>query len=176
MLFRSDKKINAISQETTIAARSINQTANDASKVAETMNSILIANRSDIDQTIKSSKNLIASLSDVIQENKANISQTIVNVQKASKDVDDLAVQMQATVKEADKYLRSPQTANILANLDKVSTNAVEISRNLEGISKSLNDPKIILTVQQTLDSARSTFQNTQKITSDLDEIGRAHV
>ncbi len=36
---------------------------------------------------------------------------------------------------------------------------------------KHLNDPKNAVLLQQTLDSARVTFENTQKITSDLDEL-----
>ena len=166
-----DKRLDTITGETTAAAHSINQTAQDTAKVAKTMNIILSENHSDIDETIKGSRKLLSSLNEVIAQNKSNITLGISNVQKASQDIDNLALQMQSTLKQADKFLRSPEAANILANLDKVSTNAVQISHNLDGISKSLNDPKIILTVQQTLESARSTFENTQKITSDLDEL-----
>ena len=42
---------------------------------------------------------------------------------------------------------------------------------NLRDISKNINDPKNLIVLQKTLDSARATFENAQKITSDLDEI-----
>jgi len=38
-------------------------------------------------------------------------------------------------------------------------------------ISNALYSPTNLLVLQQTLDSARVTFQNAQKITSDLDEL-----
>jgi len=44
-------------------------------------------------------------------------------------------------------------------------------SANLRDISNALNSPTNLLVLQQTLDSARVTFQNAQKITSDLDEL-----
>uniref|UniRef100_A0ACD5H2C3 Uncharacterized protein n=1 Tax=Desertifilum tharense IPPAS B-1220 TaxID=1781255 RepID=A0ACD5H2C3_9CYAN len=38
-------------------------------------------------------------------------------------------------------------------------------------MSNALNSPTNIVMLQQTLDSARATFQNAQKITADLDEV-----
>ena len=38
-------------------------------------------------------------------------------------------------------------------------------------MTANLNDPKTLLMLQQTLDSARTTFQNTQKITADIDDL-----
>jgi phospholipid/cholesterol/gamma-HCH transport system substrate-binding protein len=71
--------------------------------------------------------------------------------------------------------LRSSATSlrqgDLLRNLEVLSANAVEASNNLRDISKSLNTPANVLALQQTLDSARATFQNAQKITSDLDEL-----
>jgi phospholipid/cholesterol/gamma-HCH transport system substrate-binding protein len=49
--------------------------------------------------------------------------------------------------------------------------NAAEMSENLRDVSKSISDPQVILTVQKTLDSARVTFENAQKITSDVEEL-----
>jgi len=52
-----------------------------------------------------------------------------------------------------------------------VSANAAQASANLRDISNALTGPTNLLVLQQTLDSARVTFQNAQKITSDLDEL-----
>jgi len=59
----------------------------------------------------------------------------------------------------------------LLENLETLSANAAEASTNLRDVTKTLNDPNNLLVLQQTLDSARVTFENTQKITSDLDEL-----
>jgi phospholipid/cholesterol/gamma-HCH transport system substrate-binding protein len=50
-------------------------------------------------------------------------------------------------------------------------TNAKETSENLRKISENLNNPMILLTIQQTLDSARATFENAQKITADVEQL-----
>ena len=59
----------------------------------------------------------------------------------------------------------------MLENLETLSANAAEASQQLNDITKTLNDPNNILVLQQTLDSARVTFENTQKITSDLEDL-----
>jgi phospholipid/cholesterol/gamma-HCH transport system substrate-binding protein len=58
-----------------------------------------------------------------------------------------------------------------LQNVEVLTDNAANVSANLRDISKSLNDPNNLLVVQQTLNSARATFENAQKITADLDEL-----
>jgi hypothetical protein len=59
----------------------------------------------------------------------------------------------------------------LLGNLETLSTNAATASANLRDISTALNSPTNVLVLQQTLDSARATFENAQKITADLDEL-----
>lgn len=59
----------------------------------------------------------------------------------------------------------------LIQNLETLSANAAQASANLRDVSNALNNPTNLLVLQQTLDSARVTFQNTQKITSDLDEL-----
>lgn len=59
----------------------------------------------------------------------------------------------------------------LLQNLEALSANAAQASANLRDVTKGLNDPNNVLVLQKTLDSARVTFENTQKITSDLDEL-----
>jgi len=166
-----DKNLNQISAEAVNTARSINKTARDASLVSQTFNNLLLENRTSINQTIGETKELIVSLNGVIKENRANISQSIISVQKTGIRINELADEIETTVKQADKFLNSPKSALILDNLNKVLANAAETSQNLKEISKTFNDPKTILTLQKTLESARSTFENTQKITSDLDDL-----
>jgi phospholipid/cholesterol/gamma-HCH transport system substrate-binding protein len=56
-------------------------------------------------------------------------------------------------------------------NLQTLSANAAAASTNLRNLSEAVGTPENLLLLQQTLDSARTTFQNAQKITSDLDEL-----
>ena len=59
----------------------------------------------------------------------------------------------------------------MLQNLEALSANINQASANLRDLSQALNSPANLTILQQTLDSARATFQNTQKITADLDEL-----
>ena len=58
-----------------------------------------------------------------------------------------------------------------MQNIETILNNAVETSNNLREITKTINDPATIVVLQKTLESARVTFENTQKITSDIDEL-----
>lgn len=58
----------------------------------------------------------------------------------------------------------------ITQNLGTTSENLAQISSDLKTIADELNNPTNLATLQQTLDSARVTFANTAKITSDIDQ------
>ena len=60
--------------------------------------------------------------------------------------------------------------AKISQNLGATSENLTQISEDLQEISAEFNNSANLVTLQQTLDSARVTFANTAKITSDIDE------
>ncbi|MFN7526638.1 MAG: MCE family protein, partial [Dolichospermum sp.] len=79
--------------------------------------------------------------------------------------------QLRQTVMSLSPTINRLTQGELLKNLETLSANAAEASANLKDASKTLNDPKNIVLLQQTLDAARVTFENTQKITSDLDEL-----
>ena len=54
---------------------------------------------------------------------------------------------------------------------ETLSANAAQASASLQYITTALSSPDNLLVLQKTLDSARVTFENTQKITSDLDAL-----
>lgn len=59
----------------------------------------------------------------------------------------------------------------LIQNLELLSDNAVAASANLRTLTDAVGSADNLLLLQQTLDSARTTFQNVEKITSDLDEL-----
>lgn len=63
------------------------------------------------------------------------------------------------------------QTGEFVTNLQTLSANAAEASANLRNFSGAVGSTENLLLLQQTLDSARATFQNAQKITADLDDL-----
>lgn len=89
----------------------------------------------------------------------ANLSQTAQEVSQVAKNTDQLVTRVNQTDVE-----------KISKNFETSSQNLTEISKNLLAISEELNNPTNLVTLQQTLDSARVTFANTAKITSELEE------
>ena len=63
------------------------------------------------------------------------------------------------------------EQGELLTNLETLSANAVIASENLRDVSQSVNNPDNIILLQQTLDSARSTLQNMQKVTADIEDL-----
>ena len=107
---------------------------------------------------------LVSNLNNLITNNQGALVATLNNLKETS---DDLRVAVRKLSPAIDRIAQG----QLIQNLETLSANAVEASANLRKVSSSLNDPTVILSLQQTLDSARVTFQNAQKITSDLDEL-----
>ncbi|MEB3293326.1 MAG: MlaD family protein [Synechococcales bacterium] len=78
---------------------------------------------------------------------------------------------LRATMTKLSPALDRVTSGQLIQNLETLSANAALASANLKDASKALNNPANLVLLQQTLDSARATFQNTQKLTSDLDEL-----
>lgn len=96
--------------------------------------------------------------------NQDQIADTLASIRRTSE-------QMQATVKSLDPVLKEVNQGQLIKNLETISANAAELTLNLRNFSTNLNDPSTIVLLQQLLDSARSSFENIQKITSDLDQL-----
>lgn len=102
----------------------------------------------------------------LIDENKTNFSNAIANFSQTTAEIGQL-------VENTDQLLarvNPDDVAKISENLGNTSENLSEISEDLKEISDELNNSTNLVSLQQTLDSARVTFANTAKITSDIDE------
>jgi phospholipid/cholesterol/gamma-HCH transport system substrate-binding protein len=107
---------------------------------------------------------LAQSLDATVQENRRSLNATLVSIGQTSD-------QMRLTLKRVDGTLAKADTDAIFRNLEELTRNAAAASADVKVMTQSLGDPATILTLQKTLDSARATFENTQKITSDIDEL-----
>ncbi len=191
--------LRAIAQKTSRALDSVNQFSGKASGLIEearqsntlsNLNSTLRStgktaeefrgfgnNASALIQDLRSNKSLnnlnstLASVGGAAEQirvfmtiNQGQVADTVASVGQTSD-------QLRATVKSLDPLIQQANQGELLRNLEVMSANAVELSGNLRDFSTNLNDPTTILMLQQILDSARSSFDNIQKITSDLDEL-----
>ncbi|MBF2048281.1 MAG: MlaD family protein [Leptolyngbya sp. IPPAS B-1204] len=100
-------------------------------------------------------------LQGLIAENRTSLVSTLDSLNQTVGSVQSIVSTLAPTIEEGE----------FLANLETLSANAAEASANLRNLSEAVGTPENLLLLQQTLDSARATFQNAQKITSDLDEL-----
>ena len=99
-----------------------------------------------------------------LSANQTNLANTLNSIAQTSD-------QIRVAVRSLTPVIQRVEQGELLDNLETLSANAAKLSANLEDFSANLDDPQNILMLEQTLDSARSAFDNIQKITSDVDEL-----
>lgn len=114
--------------------------------------------------TAAQANRLVVNLDDLVTTNRSSLVTALENINQTSE-------QLRSTVGGLSPTLTRFNQGELIQNLETLSANAALASANLRDITNALNSPTNLLVLQQTLDSARVTFQNTQKITSDLDEL-----
>lgn len=107
---------------------------------------------------------LLTDVSSLVLENRGTLVTTLNDLSLTSS-------QLRTTVGGLSPALDQFTSGQILQNLETLSVNAAEASRNLREVSGAVNNPATLVALQQTLDSARVSFNNVQKITADLDEL-----
>lgn len=102
-----------------------------------------------------------AQVNELLTNNRAALVTTLDNINTTS-------VRIQSVV---NRLAPGIESGDLVGNLQTLSTNAVQASNTLRNLTDAIGSADNILLLQQTIDSARATFQNAQKITSDLDEL-----
>ncbi len=142
-------------------AKQMSATAAQLNRLTENVNNLVVSNRST----------LVAALNNISQTS-AELGQTLRSLRPVLNQVEqgelvrNLDI-LSANAAAASTRLRDLSEGQFIRNLESVSANAAVASANL----RQLSDPANLVMLQQTLDSARATFQNAEKITSDLDEL-----
>lgn len=96
--------------------------------------------------------------------NRTTLSATLRNVEQTSNEIRLAITALRPVISDVAQ-------ADFVRNLDLLTANAAQAAANLRNASQTLSSPDTFLLLQQTLDSARATFQNAQKITTDLDDL-----
>ncbi|WP_242045128.1 MlaD family protein [Anabaena catenula] len=145
-------------------AATVQQATNQLTATSTKTANQLGVTASDFSVTAKQASRLLNNLDELLTTNRSSLVGALNNITQTSN-------QLRQTVTSLSPAVNRLTEGELLKNLELLSANAAEASANLKDASKNLNDPKNIVLLQQTLDSARVTFENTQKITSDLDEL-----
>ncbi len=121
-----------------------------------------------IQQTASSFQLAAEKITGLVEDNRSLLTTSLQNLQQVSEDLRAISGAVRPLLTDP-KVPASVQ--QILANVEVASANVAQATEDLRQISANLNDPGTMATLRQTLDSARITFQNTQKITADIDEL-----
>ena len=124
----------------------------------------LVTTAETFQTTAKQINRLTANVEQLIAQNESNLTTTLDSFSVTSDRLQDLVAKLDQTIDVAD-------TEQLATNLNELTTNAAVASKNLKNITESFGSDAGIVSLQQTLDSARVTFDNAQKITSDLESM-----
>ena len=140
--------------------RQFGSTAASLGELATNVNSLVVENRSGLVTTL----NNIGAASNEMQGLVANLNSSL-DPRSTRQLISNLET-LTANAAQASNNLGS-----LTANATTLTANAANLTANLETITGTFSEPENLLMLQQTLDSARVTFENVQKITSDVDEL-----
>lgn len=164
-------KVNSTVENTGLAASEVasltkNTTAlvNELQKEVKNTSQELVTTAEAFQTTAQQVNQLTNDVEQLISQNESNLTTTLESISTTSDRLQTLVVKIDKTVDAAD-------TKKLARNLNELTTNAVVASNNLKNITESFGSDRGVVSLQQTLDSARVTFDNAQKITSDLESL-----
>jgi phospholipid/cholesterol/gamma-HCH transport system substrate-binding protein len=162
-----NKEIQGVSDTTD----AVTQTADQTSQLIGNINRLVSSNQSNLEKTVTTTSELTTNLNSLIKENRGNLNRTLGSIDETNQELRTLVSSLQTTVNQVNSGLEASDTKKIAQNLNTLVNNAATASENLRQLSQTLNDPANAVSLQRTLDSARATFENAQKITADLDDL-----
>ncbi|MBD2099816.1 MlaD family protein [Leptolyngbya sp. FACHB-261] len=105
--------------------------------------------------------NTAENVNGILATNRSSIARTLDSLAATSADVRVVVASLRPLA-ENGEFVR---------NLEALSTNAAAAAVSVRSLSDQAGNPTTVASLRETLDSARATFQNAQKITADLDEL-----
>jgi len=118
----------------------------------------------EITTTAGEIKNTAVTAREILEANRTVIALTMGNFGTASEDLITL-------MSDLNPVIAQVHDGELLSNLEVLAENLRRSSAKLLVATNAMSDPSNVQLLQETLDSARMTFQNAQKITTDLEEL-----
>ena len=137
---------------------------NDLQQEVQATSQELVSTAEAFKTTAEQVNKLTTNVEQLIAQNESNLTTTLNSISTTSDRLQTLVAKIDRTVDTAD-------TEQLASNLNELTANALVASNNLKNITESLGSDRGVVSLQQTLDSARVTFDNAQKITSDLESL-----
>jgi phospholipid/cholesterol/gamma-HCH transport system substrate-binding protein len=155
------KGVDTLSGEVTVLSKSVRGELGTLSGSAQRSSASISRAADQIGVTATQFGLTANELQALVAENRSTLVTTLDNLNQTVLGVQSIVAALSPAFKDGE----------FMANLQALSTNAAAASANLRNFSTVVGSSENMLLLQQTLDSARATFQNAQKVTSDLDEL-----
>jgi phospholipid/cholesterol/gamma-HCH transport system substrate-binding protein len=156
-------EVAQLSRRVIVLTDNVQQEFTNFSATAQAITDAANRTTTQIETTAKQIGQLTTTTNELIEQNRNTLTHTLNNISETSDRLNTLVEQFDTTLASVDKE-------QLVQNLATLTANAADASANLKEISAAFSEPSSLVMLQQTLDSARATFANTQKITADLEE------
>ncbi|WP_069789671.1 MlaD family protein [Cyanobacterium sp. IPPAS B-1200] len=157
-------KLSSVADSIMTTSESFNTAANSATSQINRL-------ANDFSQTNREINQLVRNTNQLIESNESNLNSTIATLTDTTQEVATLVRNANAVVTKVDQTVDSIDVVKFGQDIETTIANLEQVTTNLTALSQELNNPTNLVALQQTLDSARVTFANTAKITSDIDEL-----
>ncbi len=159
--------LNRAIANTSSAAVGITRLSGDVSGLTRSLNGqigTLATSAQSITSAAHSIDNTAAQLDGLIRDNRARLRQSVDNLALASQD-------LRINVHRLGPLLDQVQKGRLIENLTTFADNAAQISVSLRHLGSTATNPALLIGLYQLLSSARTTFQNTAAITTQLRKV-----
>ncbi|HIK12442.1 MAG TPA: MCE family protein [Oscillatoriaceae cyanobacterium M33_DOE_052] len=179
-----DKQLTPLSASATRSVTALEQAANRVNGTIGEFSATSTQIRNTVAQfstitnqlqgTAKDVNALVVNLNQLVASNRSTLVGTLDNLNATSLELRGAVNNLKPALASVQTGLQQVERSEILGNLETISSNLAQVSLDATRASTNLRDfsnSTNLLQLQQTLDSARTTFQNVEKITSDLDRL-----
>ncbi|MEG5032601.1 MlaD family protein [Microcoleus sp. AT3-D2] len=150
--------------EISAAAADVSKVAATADTSTKAVSAAAINSANSVTQAANQITLTANQVNSLVATNRGSLVSTLNNINQSSQELRVAVSSLSPTINRINQ-------GQLLNNLEVLSANAAQASGSLRDLSSQVNNPATLLLLQQTLDSARATFQNVQKITSDVDDL-----
>ncbi|MGG6294663.1 MlaD family protein [Leptolyngbya sp. AN02str] len=167
--------INTLTRNTAEAATGVTQLTSEVTDLTRSVRGevqVLLGSANSTTLAVGQAANQLsftsAEVNRLLASNEGALVTTLDNVSQASGDI-RLIVNRLMPLVDDQGAVSNLQALSLSAN--SAASNAAQAAASLRNLTDALGSSENVLLLQETLDSARATFQNAQKITADLDEL-----
>ena len=161
---RAANQVGQVGDQFSTTANAVTQAAGQVGQVGTQFSTTAQQLTTTTDQVAQRLTTTTDQINELIQTNRGTLVVTLDNLQATSQD-------LRTVVQDLGPVIGRLQQSELLDNLETIAANGAVASESLKNVAATANNPLTLVSIAQTLDAARATFQNAQKITTNLDQI-----